>query len=112
MHMSDSAKRYYRKHVDFFRLIEKIKLWPSRKGTLHGIRSINIKGNYAEVITHCGESFMIYNSKSSRAARWLRNKWVSNACPKCKIPAWKLEKYSTTYFTEHYGSELKHKGDS
>ena len=109
--MSDSTKRYYRKHVDFFRLIEKIKLWPSRKGTLHGIRSINKKGNYAEVTTHCGESFRIYDSKSSRAARWLRNKWVTNACPKCKIPTWKLDKYSTTYFTEHYGSELKNKGE-
>ena len=40
---AESNKRYYRKHVDFFRLLEKIKLWPSRNGTLHGIRSITYK---------------------------------------------------------------------
>ena len=35
-----AAKRYYRKRVALFRLIDKIKLWPSRSGTLHGIRNI------------------------------------------------------------------------
>jgi len=104
--MSKEKKRYYRKHADFFALLQKIKLWPSRKGILHGIRSIKIKGNYAEVVTHCGSRFRIYNSKNSRAARWLRNKWIIETCPRCKIPKWKLEKYSSTYFSEHYGSEL------
>ena len=46
---AESNKRYYRKHVDFFRLLEKIKLWPSRNGTLHGIRSITYKGEFAEI---------------------------------------------------------------
>lgn len=101
------SKRYYRKHVDFFVLLEKVKLWPSKNGILHGIRNIKINGDYAEVTTHCGQSFRINNSKSSRAARWLRNKWMSKSCEKCKIPEWKLEKYSTTCFTEHYGSDLK-----
>jgi len=104
--MSKEKKRYYRKHVDFFSLIQKIKLWPSKKGILHSIRSIKIKGDYAEITTHCGNTFRVYNSKNSRAARWLRNKWIKKTCPKCKIPAWKLEKYSSTYFSEHYGSEL------
>lgn len=106
---ADSNKRYYRKHVDFFRLLEKIKLWPSRNGTLHGIREINFKGEYAEITTHCGQTFMVRNSKTSRAARWLRNKWMRDTCKKCKIPDWKLEKYSKTYFTQSYGSELKDK---
>lgn len=104
---ADSNKRYYRKHVDFFRLLEKIKLWPSRNGTLHGIREIHYKGEYAEITTHCGQSFMVRNSKTSRSARWLRNKWMRNTCKKCKIPDWKLEKYSKTYFTQSYGSELQ-----
>lgn len=105
--MSDSIKRYYRKHVDFFSLLNKIKLWPSRNGTLHGIKKITIKGKYAEVITHCGEKFVIKNSKNSHAARWLRNKWYRRTCKKCRIPAWKIEKYSTTCFTQHYGKDLK-----
>ena len=104
---SDSNKRYYRKHVDFFRLLEKIKLWPSRNGMLHGIRHITIKGEYAEIETHCGMHFVVRNSKNSRAARWLRNKWLRGTCKACKIPDWKLEKYNSTVFTPHYGSELK-----
>lgn len=72
-----SPKRYYRKRVDFFRLLQKIKLWPSRSGVLHGIKQITEKDKYAEVVTHCNLKFIIRNSKSSRAARWLRNKWVA-----------------------------------
>jgi len=36
------SKRYYRKRVELFRLIDKIKLWPSRTGILHGIKTIEI----------------------------------------------------------------------
>jgi pyrrolysyl-tRNA synthetase-like protein len=103
---SKEKKRYYRKNVDFFKLLEKIKLWPSRNGTLHGIRSIKIHGNTAEIVTHCNERFIVRNSRNSRAARWLRNKWFFGVCKGCKIPQWKLEKYSATYLTQHYGSGL------
>jgi len=109
--MSDnSKKKYYRKYVELFPLVDKIKLWPSRNGTLHGIRSIVVKGDIAEITTHCGQTFRAKNSKSSRAARWLRNKWGTKPCKACKIPAWKLEKYASTYFSEHYGKELKNSG--
>jgi len=102
----EAKKRYYRKRVDFFRLIQKIKIWPSRKGVLHGIKSINIMGSKAEIVTHCNERFIISNSKKSRAARWVRNKLFFSTCKVCKIPPWKLEKYSSTYFSQHVGSEL------
>lgn len=107
--MGDAQKRYYRKRVDFFRLLQKIKLWPSRKGILHGIKSIEEKGDFAEITTHCNHTFIIKNSKTSRAARWLRNKWMADTCKTCRIPSWKLEKYSSTFFTQHYGSELNEK---
>lgn len=99
-------KKYYRKNVDFFRLIEKLKLWPSRTGILHGVKSIVITGNTAQIVTHCNESFEVLNSRNSRAARWLRNKWYSCPCKKCAIPSWKLEKYSTTMMTQKWGSGL------
>jgi len=99
-------KKYYRKHVALFPLLEKIKLWPSRTGTLHGIRSIHIKGDFSEITTHCGQTFLCKNSKSGRSARWLRNKWMSKPCKLCKIPSWKMEKYAMTHFSEHYGTEL------
>ncbi|MCG8483977.1 MAG: hypothetical protein MJA31_11755 [Clostridia bacterium] len=102
-------KRYYRKNVELFLLIDKIKLWPSRSGRLHGIKEVVRDGDYAIITTHCGKKFRIWNSRNSRAARWLRNKWVSDFCPKCGIPAWKLEKYLNTYFSEHYGSSIIYK---
>ncbi|AFQ43575.1 pyrrolysine--tRNA(Pyl) ligase small subunit [Desulfosporosinus meridiei] len=99
-------KRYYRKNVDFFKFVEKLKLWPSRSGTLHGVKSMTIRGNTAEIVTHCNEKFQIYNSKHSRAARCLRNKLFFRACTTCKIPGWKLEKYSSTHVNQNYGSRL------
>ena len=100
------AKRFYRKRVELFRLIDKIKLWPSRKGILHGIKTIQKMGNQAQITTHCNKTFMINDSRNSRAARWLRNKWFKGVCGVCRIPEWKLEKYSSTQFKRHFGSRL------
>ena len=105
--MSEAKKRYYRKRIDLFRLIEKIKLWPSRQGVLHGIKGITINGEYAEITTHCGRTFRARNSRNSHAARWLRNKWVRYACKECRIPQWKLEKFSLTCFADGYGTDLR-----
>lgn len=101
-----AKKRFYRKRVELFTLIDKIKLWPSRKGMLHGIRSINKMGEQAEVTTHCSKTFMINNSRNSRAGRWIRNKLFVSVCPKCGVPDWKLEKYDSTRFKRHQGSLL------
>lgn len=98
--------RYYRKNVGFFRLVEKIKLWPARSGVLHGIKSIQVNGDTAVITTHCGERFVVRNSKNSRAARWLRNKWCAKACHACRIPDWKLSKYTKTMMTQDWGSGL------
>ena len=102
--------RYYRKRVELFRLIDKIKLWPSRRGILHGIRSVEMIGDQARITTHCSKTFLINNSKNSRAARWLRNKWFKGVCPSCGIPEWKLSKYSSTLFKRKYGSSLTDRG--
>jgi pyrrolysyl-tRNA synthetase-like protein len=79
--------RYYRKQVPLFRLVEKLKLWPSRRGILHGIKEFEERGSYAVVITHCNKRMVVHDSKTSRAARWLRNKWYAEACPHCRIPS-------------------------
>jgi len=101
-----AKKRFYRKRVRIFNLIDKIKLWPSRTGQLHGIRSIEVMGDTARLVTHCNKEFIINNSLNSRAGRWLRNKWFVRVCPKCGVPDWKLEKYSSTLFKRHQGSML------
>jgi len=101
--------RYYRKKIDLLRLIDKIKLWPSRKGLLHGIKELEPLGNQVRIITHCGRIFVVNNSRTSRAARWLRNKWFKGVCRQCRVPDWKLEKYNATRFKRHYGSFLQEK---
>jgi pyrrolysyl-tRNA synthetase-like protein len=100
------AVRYYRKRVELFRLIDKIRLWPSRQGTLHGIKTIEVLGSAARLTTHCGRTFLASNSRNSRAARWLRNKWFKRPCAACGVPDWKLEKYASTRFRRHQGSLL------
>ena len=108
--VKEVKKIYYRKRVNTARLVQKIKLWPSRKGILHGIKTINIQGNLMEITTHCRETFIIHDSRNSRASRWLRNKWYREVCPKCGIPAWKVEKYAATYFKRGWGSLLHESG--
>lgn len=93
-------KRYVYKNQSLYALINKIKLWPARSGTLHGIKNIEPMGKQLQITTHCGESFIVYNSKNSRSARWLRNRWSTCACKACRIPDWKLSKYSATVFTD------------
>lgn len=96
--LKQPKKRYIRKHEDLSSVLNKIKMWPSRTGTLHGIRTISLKGAYVEFTTHCGQKLQLKNSKTSRVSRWLRNKWYIKSCPRCKIPTWKLEKFSSTSF--------------
>ena len=100
------AKRFYRRRVALFALIGKIKLWPSRQGVLHGIKTIDVTGDQARITTHCDRVFMAANSKNSRAARWLRNKWHRGVCTACGVPEWKLVKYSATFFENEYGTDL------
>jgi len=52
-------KRYYRKRVELFSLLEKIKLWPSRRGILHGIKSVEKLGDQAVITTHCEKKFVV-----------------------------------------------------
>ena len=101
-----SARTFYRRRVGLFALIEKIKLWPSHKGILHGIRTIEVTGDQARITTHCEKIFTAANSRNSRAARWLRNKWHRGVCKVCGIPDWKLEKYSATFFKDGIGKDL------
>ena len=104
-------QRFYRKRIELLRLIDKIKLWPSRRGLLHGIKTIEPDGDRVLITTHCNKTFWVNNSRSSRAARWLRNKWFQGVCPDCRVPEWKLAKYNATRFRRHYGSSLDQSSD-
>jgi pyrrolysyl-tRNA synthetase-like protein len=101
------AKRWYRKKNDLYTLLEKMKLWPSRTGRLHGLRSVELDGETVRVATHCGESYAVRNSRNGRAARWLRNKYYTCACGRCAVPDWKLAKYGRTFFSRGAGVLIK-----
>jgi pyrrolysyl-tRNA synthetase-like protein len=102
-----NKERYYRKQIPLFRLVDKVKLWPSRRGILHGVKTFEVRGSYAYITTHCDRQMVVHDSKTSRAARWLRNKYFFTACPECRIPEWKLQKYGATHFKRKYGSHLR-----
>lgn len=99
----EAVKRYVYKNQSLYALIQKIKLWPSRSGILHGLKTVEPKGTSIVITTHCEESFTVWDSKKSRSARWLRNRWCTYPCPKCNIPEWKMSKYSSTVFTDSSG---------
>ena len=103
-------QRTYRKNQFLFALIGKMKLWPSRKGILHGIRTMEIAGDHAVITTHCGRTFTVRDSRTSRASRWLRNKIFADPCPICAIPEWKLKKYQGTVFRKKSGAILRTEG--
>jgi pyrrolysyl-tRNA synthetase-like protein len=100
------AKRYLRKRQNLLAMVTKIKLWPSRRGILHGVKSI-IPTNYGfEITTHCGLVFKARDSANSRASRWLRAKQYASACQSCRVPDWKIEKYGATVFSKRLGRTL------
>ncbi|MDR2456654.1 MAG: hypothetical protein LBE49_08700 [Deltaproteobacteria bacterium] len=101
------AKRYYRKRQRLLAMAAKIKLWPSRQGRLHGIKSVVKTAAGFDVETHCGLFFSAKDSANSRAARWLRAKQYTSACPMCKVPKWKLDKYGNTVFVKKHGAVLR-----
>jgi len=99
--MTDQAKttrRYVAKNTSLYNLVDRIKLWPGRSGVLHGVKTVAGAPGQLEICTHCGEQFTVWDSRNSRAARWLRNRWFIKPCPNCGVPAWKLEKYNSTIF--------------
>lgn len=93
-----ATKRIVRKHGEPYAIIEKIKLWPSKTGLLHGVRSIRLKGGTMEIHTHCGQTALVRNSRTGRVARHLRNKQFEKPCPRCRVPGWKIEKFEETVF--------------
>jgi len=93
-----AKKRTVRRHAAPYGVIEKVKLWPSKTGLLHGVRSVKLRGGFVELQTHCGHDIRMRNSRNSRVARHLRNKIYDEPCPRCRIPSWKLEKFESTSF--------------
>jgi len=76
-----------------FDLVNKIKLWPSKRGVLHGVSEVENLGVLIRITTHCGTIIVAKSSRRSRAARWLRNRWMKTICSACAVPEWKTERF-------------------
>ncbi|HBT95507.1 MAG TPA: hypothetical protein DEB24_05195 [Coriobacteriia bacterium] len=85
--------KYRYKHMRLYDTVDKIKLWPSRKGILHGVRSVERNGEWLTASTHCGLEFKVRDSGNGRMIRQLKNRYYSGVCKKCGIPVWKIEKF-------------------
>lgn len=77
-----------------YSLVDKVKLWPSRTGVLHGVRAVRLEGDWLTVETHCGEEFRVRNSSSGRGKRHIKHGHYRSVCKRCGIPDWKIEKFN------------------
>ncbi|MDR3204997.1 MAG: hypothetical protein LBV23_09695 [Deltaproteobacteria bacterium] len=102
----NEEKRYFRKRQNLSALVDKIKLWPSRSGLLHGLKKVSLTVTGIKAVTHCGLIVNVRDCSSSRAARWLRAKQYVALCPRCGVPKWKIDKYGATVFSKRQGRLL------
>jgi len=86
--------KYRLRNAGLYTTVNKIKLWPSRSGILHGVKEIKGSGEWIIISTHCGENLRIRDSKNGRGIRQLKNKYYRKVCKKCGVPSWKIEKYA------------------
>ncbi|WP_370572409.1 pyrrolysine--tRNA(Pyl) ligase [Methanomethylovorans sp.] len=74
-------------------LLNDTDMWVSRTGLLHNIRDLNISQRFVHIVTDCGETFDIRNSRSSRSARSLRLRKFKKPCKHCRISDMKINEF-------------------
>jgi pyrrolysyl-tRNA synthetase len=74
-------------------LINDTDMWVSRTGLLHGIREFNVSQRFIHIVTDCGETFDIRNSRSSRSARSLRLRKFKKPCKRCRVSDMKVNEF-------------------
>ena len=74
-------------------LLNDTDMWVSRTGLLHSIRDLNISQRFVHIVTDCGETFDIRNSRSSRSARSLRLRKFKKPCKHCRVSDMKVNEF-------------------
>jgi pyrrolysyl-tRNA synthetase len=74
-------------------LLNDTDMWVSRTGLLHSIRDLNISQRFVHIVTDCGETFDIRNSRSSRSARSLRLRKFKKPCKRCRVSDMKINEF-------------------
>jgi pyrrolysyl-tRNA synthetase len=75
-------------------MIEETGLWVSRNGYLHVIKNCEASQKHIRITMGCGETIVVLNSRSSRAARSLRNRNFLKPCKSCRVPEEKIKEFS------------------
>ncbi len=68
-------------------------VWLSRSGLLHGVKDIEVVRKNIHIVTDCGETFTVRNSRSSRSARALRYNKYRKVCKRCKLSDERIERF-------------------
>jgi len=95
------------KRPPLLHLVSKVKLWPSKRGILHGVKKVEGFGSTVRLQTHCNKTIVVKDSRRGRAARWLRNRWTIRRCELCRVPKWKVERFSKGAKTPHLLADAK-----
>lgn len=74
-------------------LLNDTDMWVSRTGLLHSIRDLNASQRFVHIVTDCGETFDIRNSRSSRSARALRLRKFKKPCKHCRVSDMKINEF-------------------
>jgi pyrrolysyl-tRNA synthetase-like protein len=87
-------EKLIKRNKSLYDVLDKVKLWVSRTGTLHGIRTITYHGEWIDITTHCGREIRVHDSKRGRGKRQLEYRYYKKVCRECKVPDWKIAKYT------------------
>ena len=74
-------------------LLNDTDMWVSRTGLLHSIRDLNVSQRFVHIVTGCGETFDIRNSRSSRSARALRLRKFKKPCKQGRVSDLKINEF-------------------
>jgi pyrrolysyl-tRNA synthetase len=74
-------------------LINDTNMWVSRTGLLHRIQYFNASQRFLHIVTGCGETFDIRNSRSSSSARALRLRKFKKPCKSCRVSDMEINEF-------------------
>lgn len=94
-----------RKPLDI--LIASNGVWLSRKGLLHKINNYEVSRKKILIEMACGESIVVNNSRSSRAARSLRRNKYRKTCKYCKVSDEDINRFVTKPHDNKSSTKIK-----
>jgi len=80
------------------KLVKQNDVWLSRNDVLHGIKKYDVSSKKIRIVTDCGETITVNNSRRSSSARSLRNSKYGKVCKHCKLSEERINKFVSKDF--------------